>query len=139
MKHLFFIFTALLLASCTNGEKETAKKDSVPKIVEDYEKVDGQNYRAFYGGNNQLKTEGFYDEKGKRHGIWTHYTVDGKKQSITEYKNGVKDGYSIVYHPNGSLYYRGEYQNDQMVGVWDFYNTQTGEKSHTKDYGSPKK
>lgn len=140
MKYLFVFFTAMMaLISCGGKEAAGEVSDSSSKIIEDYEKIEGQHYRAFYGGNNQLKTEGQYDKDGKRHGIWVQYFPDGKKQSVMEYKHGLKHGYSIVYHANGSLYYRGEYKDDQMVGVWDFYNTETGEKSHTKDYGSPEK
>lgn len=138
MKHLFVFIAVIAFVSCVTKEENEAQ-GTASRIIEDYEKVEGQNYRAFYGSNDQLKMEGQYDAKGERHGIWTYYTIDGKKQSVTEYKHGLKDGFSIVYHPNGSIYYRGEYQNDQMVGVWDFYDTSTGEKSHTKDYGYPKK
>lgn len=137
MKQLFLFMAAIVLVSC--GEKEdTEQKNELSKIIEDYEKVEGQHYQAFYGGNDQLKTEGMYDADGKRHGVWTQYFPDGRKQSITEYKHGLKDGYSMVYHINGSIYYRGEYQNDQMVGEWDFYDVNTGEKDQTKDYGYPK-
>lgn len=137
MKYLVVFFSFIVLISC-GGKEEAVTPDTTSELIDDYEKIEGQHYRAYYGSNDQLKIEGYYDHEGKRHGIWTHYTVQGKKQSVTEYNHGVKDGYSIVYHPNGSLYYRGEYQNDQMVGVWDFYDTNTGEKSHTKDYGYPK-
>lgn len=136
MKHLIIFFVATILFSCGNKEKETPDSDST--LIEDYEKIDGQVYRAYYGGNNQLKMEGQNDSEGRRHGVWTYYTVDGKKQSVTEYQHGKKDGYSIVYHPNGALYYRGEYRNDEMVGEWDYYNPQTGEKTDSKNYGYPK-
>lgn len=126
------------MVSCQNNEDEVST-DKKSELKEDYEEVKGSSYKAFYGGNNQLKMEGEYDSKQNRHGIWTYYTVDGKKQSITEYKHGIKDGYSIVYHPNGSLHYRGEYRDDVMVGVWDFYDVNTGNKSDSKDYGYPKK
>lgn len=136
MKHFILFFSLIVLASCGNKEEE-ANPDQASTLKEDYEKVEGKHYRAFYGGNDQLKTEGLYDEDGKRHGIWTHYTHDGKKQSITEYKHGLKHGYTIVYHPNGSLYYRGEWYNDVKVGVWDYYDTTTGNKKESKDYGYP--
>jgi antitoxin component YwqK of YwqJK toxin-antitoxin module len=139
MKQFIFIVSLLLVASCNNKEEVPAEKESTSQIVEDYEKVDGRSFRAYYGSNNQLKTEGMYDEEGKKHGVWTQYFPDGKKQSVGEFKHGLKDGYSVVYHANGSIYYSGEYRDDQMVGIWDFYDTQTGKKSHAKDYGYPDK
>lgn len=136
MKYLFIVIGLFIMSSCSN---ETTKKEKEsPKVVDDYEKVDGKLFQSFYGSNNQLKMEGEYDENQKRHGIWTYYTIEGKKQSVTEYNHGLKDGYSIVYHPNGSLYYKGEYKNDHKVGVWDFYDTTTGEKSSSKTYEYPK-
>lgn len=138
MKHLILFFSLVVLASCGNQDENPAPEDT-STFKDDYEKVEGNQYRSFYGGNDQLKTEGLYDDDGKRHGIWTHYTHEGRKQSVTEYKHGLKHGYAIVYHPNGSLYYRGEWYNDKKVGVWDFYDTNTGEKSHTEDYGYPEK
>lgn len=104
---------------------------------DDYEKTEDQLFQSYYGSNDQLKTEGAMDNEGKRHGIWTSYFPDGKKQSITEYKHGLKDGYSIVYQSNGAIYYKGEYRNDKMVGTWDFYDTKTGEKTKSKEYGYP--
>ncbi|MCO5259661.1 MAG: hypothetical protein M9916_05910 [Crocinitomicaceae bacterium] len=135
MKYWFVLLALLTVVSCKNNEQQ---KEEEPTIVEDYEKIEGGQYRSFYGSNNQLKMEGEYDENQERQGIWTYYTIDGKKQSVTEYKHGKKDGYSIVYHENGSIYYRGEYRNDEKVGVWDFYDTSTGQKVSSKDYGYPK-
>lgn len=135
MKYLSFISALLLFFSCGNKSEEATTEEQGPK--EDYEHVENQHYRSFYGGNNQLKMEGHFDDQGNRHGVWTYFFPDGKKQSITEYKHGKKDGFTIVYHENGSVYYKGEYLDDQMVGVWDYYDTSTGQKASTKDYGYP--
>lgn len=136
MKQFIFFLSLITLVACKNNESDVEK--AVPeKVAEDYEKVEGSSYRSFYGSNDQLKMEGIYDDAGKKHGVWTYYFPDGRKQSVTEYKNGLKDGYSVVYHANGSIYYSGEYREDKMVGIWDFYDTETGKKSHTKDYGTP--
>jgi len=135
LKFWLFMLGLVVFTSCQEKQASDEKKQ---EIVEDYEKIEGNQYRSYYGGNNQLKIEGEYDDNQQRHGVWTYYTVDGKKQSVTEYKHGIKDGFSIVYHPNGSVYYKGEYRNDQQVGVWDFYDTNTGKKAYSKDYGQPK-
>ncbi|MBX2949431.1 MAG: hypothetical protein KF704_09170 [Crocinitomicaceae bacterium] len=136
MKQVIFFLSLITFVACKSNEGDVDNK-TPEKVTEDYEKVEGGNYRAFYGSNDQLKTEGMYDESGKKHGVWIHYFPDGRKQSVLEYKHGVKDGFSVVYHANGSIYYSGEYRNDKMIGIWDFYDTETGKKSHTKDYGTP--
>lgn len=137
MRYLFILIGLFIVSSC-GGNATTKEEKEAPAITEDYEKLEGQTFQSFYGSNNQLKMEGEYDENQQRHGVWTYYFIDGKKQAITEYKHGLKDGQSIVYHPNGSLYYKGEYKNDHKVGVWDFYDTNTGEKSSSKTYEYPK-
>jgi antitoxin component YwqK of YwqJK toxin-antitoxin module len=42
-----------------------------------------------------------------------------------------------VKYPNGAIHYRGEYKNDQMVGLWTTFN-EKGEVETEKDYGYPK-
>src|SRR5690606_2916747 len=92
----------LLMISFNSCKSETEDQPEKTEIREDYEETEGRNYRAYYGSNNQLKIEGQYDGKGNRHGVWTYYTDRGTKLSVTEYKNGLKDGFIVVYHPNGS-------------------------------------
>jgi len=132
------LLSLLLFMSCNNTQEPQQSQESPPP-AEDYEQIQQGEYKAYYGENNQLKMEGYYDQDGQRHGIWTYYTPEGKKQSITEYRHGLRHGYSIVYHPNGALYYRGEWHNDQQVGIWDYYDPTTGTKIETQDYGTPTK
>ncbi len=138
MKKILYlsIVVAGILYSCSNTEDISEQETSYLK--EDYIKEDDNYYQEFYGGNDQLKMEGAFDKDKNRHGIWKYYTVDGKTLSITEYKNGIKHGYSIVYAPNGALKYRGEYADDKQVGEWKFYNSETGQLDKTVDYGYPK-
>jgi len=133
-----FFIMLFILFSCSNS------KDNVPvqeKKMEnqEVEQLENGHYRLFYEGTNQLKMEGVYDSDNQRHGVWTYYTPEGKTQAVTEYQHGKKHGYAIVYHPNGALYYRGEWHKDQQVGKWDYYDPKTGNKVNTKEYDSPKK
>lgn len=141
MKKFYILMCLVVLAACKSEEKEetTTKNpsDSV-EIKDDYEKIENGYFRSYYGTNNQVKVEGLLDRDSNRHGIWKSYFSDGRQQSLTEYKHGLKDGFTVVYHINGALYYRGEYRKDVEVGVWDYYDVNTGKKSTTKDYGYPK-
>ena len=141
MKKLLYIALGLMLfstAACTDAE-DTAIIEENSMLKDDYI-IDENNYhKEFYGGNDQLKMEGAYDQNKERHGIWKYYNVDGKTISVTEYKHGLKHGYSIVYTATGALKYRGEYADDKQIGEWKFYNAETGQLDKTVDYGQPTK
>lgn len=48
-----------------------------------------------------------------------------------------KEGFSLVKYPNGRIHYRGEYQNDKMIGLWSTYD-EKGNLITEKDYGDRK-
>jgi antitoxin component YwqK of YwqJK toxin-antitoxin module len=125
--------TALVLFSCTE-EEETKKplEEAVEELVEIRDGV----YTEWYPGKKQVKYKGQQDEQSRRQGKWVFYAENGTELSITMYEHGVKDGFSIVKYPNGAIHYRGEYRNDQMVGIWTTFN-EKGEKETEKDYGYP--
>ncbi len=82
----------------------------------------GFEYNEWYPGKKQLRKEGSFDSNYLRHGKWVYYNVDGKEVSMTTYTHGLRQGFSIVKHPNGVIHYRGEYNQDKTVGLWTFYN-----------------
>lgn len=55
-----------------------------------------------------------------RYGVWKSYFKNGQLWSIANYINDTLHGHSVVYHPNGSLKYSGEYNKGQRVGEWKF-------------------
>lgn len=117
----FLLLTIVLLASCDNGNTE--KEQSNPNQPE--EQLIEQTrewYREYYPGKKQLKIIGTIDDQERRHGVWEFYNEQGVKISATYYLHGKKDGFSIVYHPNGNTSYVGEYKNDEKVGVWKTYD-----------------
>ncbi len=135
MKKIGFILCllSLSLVSCKQDKAETPQNESILK--DDYVQETDTYFKEFYGGNDQIKMEGAFDKDKNRDGVWKYYTVDGKTLSVTEYKNGIKNGYSILYSPNGTLKYRGEYREDVQIGEWKFYDSETGELTKTIDYG----
>lgn len=137
MKHFIWMACILLMAACSTGDEEKLLTEKEVEFKEDYVLEEDGLHREYYGSNDQLKVEGINTPQGKRHGVWTHYFPDGKPQSVVEYKNGIRDGYTIVYHSNGSIYYSGEYRNDEMVGTWSYYDVQTGKKNQVKELGYP--
>jgi len=90
-------------------------------------------YQEWYPEKKQLKIEGGLDRQNRRHGTWYYYNEEGGEMSMTTYTNGRKQGFSIVKHPNGAIYYMGEYDMDKKVGKWKFYN-EKGEKVNEVNY-----
>ena len=95
-------------------------------------------YTEWYPGKKQIKYRGAQDDSNRRDGKWMFYSETGLELSFTMYKNGLKEGFTVVKYPNGVLRYRGEYMNDQMVGIWTTYD-EKGEVATEKDYGYPTK
>ena len=73
----------------------------------------------------------------KREDLSVSLLAVSKKQSIdyirTAYKNGLKEGHSIVFYSNGKVRYMGDYSNDKKVGHWVFY-LESGEIDVEEDY-----
>ena len=122
---------ALIFASCTT-KNATNKQVKSENLIE----VKHGIYSEWYPGKKQLKFHGSIDKKGNRDGKWVFYSENGNEQSITVYSKGVREGFSLVKYPNGAMHYRGEYRNDQMVGVWTTYD-EKGKVISEKDYGLP--
>lgn len=135
MKRIIAFILLIGLISC---KEETQDKIETTPIVEE-ELVETHNgvYREYYPGKKQLKFEGMQDENNQRHGKWSFYNEKGIEITVTYYDHGKKHGHSIVKHPNGVIYYYGEYDNDKMVGIWKTYD-EKGKLIQEKDYGTAK-
>ncbi len=135
MKYLLIFFVAFAFISCS--EEEEKKKIDDPEVVEDLVEIKDGIYTEWYPGKKQIKYRGEQDDQSLRQGKWVFYAENGNELSITFYEHGLKEGFSIVKYPNGAIHYRGEYKNDQMVGLWTTFN-EKGELETEKDYGYPK-
>lgn len=120
---------AFTIVACTS-------ENTVKKTVTSEQLIEVKNgvYSEWYPGKKQLKFHGAVDKKGNRNGKWVFYSEQGTELSIMVYTVGKRDGFSIVKYPNGALHYRGEYRNDEMVGVWTTYD-EKGKIISEKDYG----
>lgn len=135
MKYLLILFVAFAFISCS--EEAEKKKTDEPEVVEDLVEIKDGIYTEWYPGKKQIKYRGEQDDQSRRQGKWVFYAENGNELSITYYEHGMKEGFSIVKYPNGAIHYRGEYKNDQMVGLWTTFN-EKGELETEKDYGYPK-
>ena len=135
MKKIIVLLVALFLIVCceNNTDKKNEKKIKVENLVE----VKNGIFTEWYPGKKQIKFQGGQDELGNRDGKWTFYAENGTELSFTLFDHGKKEGFSLVKYPNGRIHYRGEYQNDQMIGLWSTYD-EKGNLISEKDYGDRK-
>jgi antitoxin component YwqK of YwqJK toxin-antitoxin module len=132
-KIVFLLATLFLIIACEN--KSEKKKEEIPKEIL-VEVKDGV-FTEWYPGKKSIKFQGGQDELGNRDGKWTFYAENGTELSFTLYDHGKKEGFSLVKYPNGRIHYRGEYQNDEMIGLWSTYD-EKGNLINEKEYGDRK-
>jgi antitoxin component YwqK of YwqJK toxin-antitoxin module len=126
------IFISLIFSCSTDNSKNDkgSKKDEVLVEIKD------GMYTEWYFGKKQIKFKGGQDEQNLRNGRWVYYLENGQENSVTMYEHGLREGFTVVKHPNGALYYRGEYHKDLQVGVWTTYD-EKGNLVNEKDFGYP--
>lgn len=120
---------SVLVLAC-NGKADSPKpvaapvatKDSTPAIGPDTAMVQNGHVRMV-GPDGHLQMEGDM-AGGKRSGLWTGYTRDGRVKSRSEYKDGLPEGISTVFRDDGTLFYTGNQQRGRQVGEWRYYNTE---------------
>lgn len=120
-----FLVVAGMMMACKNTPDPVKKRENKTAQEQPKEQLIEQTrewYREYYPGKKQIKIIGTVDDEGRRHGVWEFYNESGQKISATYYLHGIKEGYSIVYHPNGNTSYVGEYKNDKKIGVWRTYD-----------------
>ena len=119
-KWIFVLLVINLFVSSCGEEPQNTKeeKEAYRPLIE---REDGQ-YREWYPGHKQLKLTGREDSQGRRTGVWKMFTPEGYDIAITVYKAGKRHGHIIVYHPNGAIHYTGEYEEDERIGEWKFYD-----------------
>ena len=115
---LLFAIVCIVTYSCDSEKNDSQEAIKKEELVE----VKNGKYTEWYPGKKQIKFEGMVDKKGKRDGKWSFYSEQGTELSFTFYEHGIKEGFTVVKYPNGVMRYRGEYKNDEIVGVWTTYD-----------------
>lgn len=136
MKQFIFLSIFSLFISCSNEENAVnkEKQEQSNSASETLTEIKDGEYIEYYPGKKEVKIKGYKNTQDKREGKWVYYSKNGEELSITYFKNGLREGHTIVKRPNGSLNYVGEYHDDKMVGVWKFYD-EKGNVKREKDYG----
>lgn len=129
--YTFLIASILMIFSCSSDD--VTEKNKVKKELPLIETVNGM-YTEYYPGRKAVKIQGMLDGNKLRNGKWVFKSEKGDELSVTNYRNGKKNGFSIVKFPNGSIHYYGEYRNDEKIGVWKTYSPE-GKVIEEKDFG----
>jgi len=141
MKNYWPLILISVLVSCN----ESAEKD-LPEIQSSDEKIEEATpdkmpsttalqpgeYLEYYEGG-QIKIKGYHNQSLQREGLWISYYESGSKWSESYYIDGKKDGHTVTFFPNGGIRYVGEYDKDEKVGKWTFYD-EAGAVSHEEEY-----
>lgn len=126
MRSLFFLSIIVFLSSCDNSgneiDNEDATSTSEDTTVTYSKDLTSSNKTVEYHPNGNIKMEGNLNDDGQRQGLWIAYYENGTKWSESYYVDGIRDGHSLSFYPNGRIRYVGEYKNDVKVGEWKFYN-----------------
>ena len=106
-------------------EKYTNGKLKVEGLYKNCEKHG--NWKWYFKSKNQIEKKGEY-RKGKEIGEWLEFHLSGRKKTITNYKNGFKNGryFELEDLPsinNVEVYtVKGTYKNNDKDGTWsEFY------------------
>lgn len=144
MKYLALCFSILLFSSCINNKETNVEIDNIQSSENTITTSDTTHkseisasksgtYIEYYPNGKNIKFKGPQDKEGKRHGKWLYFSPEGDELSMTMFEHGKKNGHSIVHHPNGAIYYYGEYNMDKKVGIWKTFDT-TGKPTAETDY-----
>ena len=137
-----FFISFLLLAGCQGGTLEEFPNLDDPQVLEkivaqavDVKKLEAKRVKGFlilcvpgtedpFSGwvkaqddNGSLHELGKLNE-GQKHGIWTTWNKNGRKQSQIEYNRDVMDGTYLEWYSNGELKAKGQTKEGEMDGRW---------------------
>lgn len=92
----------------------------------------------YFHPNGELRSEGAYHETSfKRNGVWKYYDETGKLSDEEFYEDGVLNGASIEYWPNGNKKIHKNFLNGELEGLQTVYFA-TGGKSFTYEFSGAK-
>ncbi len=118
--YLIFLIPVFVLFSCGKSEESTSNESS----VESQEvKIENGVKTVYYKGTDKVRFRGNVNKDTLWEGKVTAYHPNGKIMSVLSYTNGIKNGIFQVYRENGNLYYTGEWESENKIGSWYYYDS----------------
>lgn len=114
-------------------------------LIREEKKKGGELQYVGYSAYNQKISEGVYDIKGGKTGLWKFYSKNGvlieegsyvdnkangeyriyyptgELKDISNYKDDALTGYFVSYYPNGKMKTQGFYLDALAHGPWEYY------------------
>jgi len=125
---LIFVSSLFFIFSCSNFEKSEISMyytDSLPKLKVYYKYIGNKKVitkEIRYYPNQQIQSEGRFNEEYKKTGKWVYYFENRKKQRIENFENGVKQGLYIEYYKSGKKMIKGYFANGLPDNNWKIWN-----------------
>jgi len=101
------LMAILMLAACFSYAQETS--DTEKKNTDNLKEV------VYYHDNGVMAQKGTFNSKGKLHGTWVSYDVEGKKTMIGSYENNKKVGKWLIWQ--GDILKEVEYSNSEIISI----------------------
>jgi len=119
--------------------------DKAGKILKEAKKKGGKFQFNGFSPQGIKFSEGIYDIKGGKEGLWKYYSKNGvltgkgkytdnklfgeyityynngERNAISQYENDSLNGYYVQYHKNGKMKQQGWYKNNTAQGEWRNY------------------
>jgi antitoxin component YwqK of YwqJK toxin-antitoxin module len=57
----------------------------------------------------------------EREGVRASYYADGRPESQSSYRDGLRQGMAVEWYPNGAEAARGSYDHGERTGAWTFW------------------
>ncbi len=118
-------------SSSTSVSKSLTKPDQVKTVDANDPHLVGNEYEEKYP-NGVIRIKG-YVLNGMREGQWFSFYQNAKPWSQNFYKKGRLNGPTATWYENGQMRYSGEYEQDQRIGNWTFWDEQ-GKKIEEINY-----
>lgn len=95
---------------------------SQPSVIKSFNKNDDIAYVKYFTPKGNLVSEGKMNGKD-RVGEWVYYHNNSKQVMTREvYENGLLNGRTITYYPNGNITEEIDYVNDVKEGINNYYS-----------------
>ncbi|NQU32149.1 MAG: hypothetical protein HQ521_02845 [Bacteroidetes bacterium] len=93
------------------------------KIIKQAKKQNGEFYYQGHAPNGNIITNGRYSISGGKKGKWKYYTDNNLLTSTDNNNEGMLEGVSTSYYPNGEVMSLAPYKNDTLSGYYsEFYS-----------------
>src|SRR5690606_15015981 len=108
-----------------DGEEQKVKYHYSSTYIQAIGKMENDlpiGHWTFYYSNGRLKSEGFYNEQGKKENKWTWFHKNNLIKETAIYVDDELNGENLHFHENGKPYVVCSLKNGEFDGEYKYYN-----------------